>query len=493
MRAIIVGVALAAAIVLCLLHLAALRLPRSGGEATTTKTTTTRAVEGPAAAADPVVLKEAPLGPEVHVVFSTDCGTYQHWQSIAVWYAAKQAGHRGAVTRIASGCEERAKGPIEKEYAEIDDTGFFRVHFAPKGELKGNYKYSNKPSGLYHWLSTATPAPFEDERTGVVALIDPDQMLMRPLTAAVGVGLRQKAGDVRSMYDAKGVARVLVGSAREQKNLPMIVSQGYPVAQEYGLGGAWAKSGKPDARPSWRTFSRARVCGDAGKCTKTTPTEADQHYSVGPPYLIQATDARHLSKAWLEAVPEVHAQYPHLLAEMYAYAMAAANLSLPHAQLHNLMVSNVGAGGEAWDWIDTMAPTDVCEGATLSEPPLNTRAQGRGSFSNDEHPPGPAVPSVLHFCQSYRAGGQKFGKHSVPHNVFSCDQGLFSFDPAAITDDIQRSAPVTSKPASKAKIRNAFFLCNVIPRLNAALLDYKQTVCPKRGITTWNTNPAVKA
>ena len=44
--------------------------------------------------------------------------------------------------------------------------------------------------------------------------------------------------------------------------------------------------------------------------------------------------------------PVVHAQYPYLLAEMYAYSMAAANLSVPHAQVHHLMVSNVEAGGE---------------------------------------------------------------------------------------------------------------------------------------------------
>ena len=65
-------------------------------------------------------------------------------------------------------------------------------------------------------------------------------------------------------------------------------------------------------------------------------------------------------------MPGVHSQYPHLLAEMYAYSMAAANLSLPHAQLHNYMVSNTGVDmGEGWEWVDG---SDMCEGAGLSTP-----------------------------------------------------------------------------------------------------------------------------
>ena len=493
LRGIIIVVTLAAVLVLGLLHATALRLPQRTSSDTTTTTTETKSKE-----AAVIIPKDVPpltelAGPEVHVVFSTDCGSYQHWQSIAVWYSARYAGHQGAVTRIASGCKEPEKAPIEKEYREIDETGDFRVHFAPKGELKGNYKYSNKPSGLYHWLRTAVPAPFRDERTGIVALLDPDQILMRPLTAAVGVGLTKRSGDTKSLYDATGQPRLLVGSVqREEQRLPARVTQGHPVGQEYGLGGAWANSGKPDARPSWKKFSLEMVCGEGAPCTKTRPHEADSYYSVGPPYLIQATDARNLAHAWLEAVPLVHAQYPYLLAEMYAYSMAAANLSLPHAQIHNLMISNVQAGGEGWDWIDGMAPEDVCKGASLSTPPTNTRTTAqRGSFSNDDHAPGPAAPSVLHFCQSYRAAGFKFGKHSVPHDIFSCDQGIFVFEPDMITKFLVDNHHNVG--ARKANIRNAYFLCNVLPRLNSFILDFKATVCPKRGISKWNTKPTVHA
>jgi hypothetical protein len=56
----------------------------------------------------------------------------------------------------------------------------------------------------------------------------------------------------------------------------------------------------------------------------------------------------------------VYAKYPSLLAEMYAYSMAAAHTDLPHFTMHNLMVSNVHAGDEGWKWIDALGD-NVCE------------------------------------------------------------------------------------------------------------------------------------
>ncbi|KAH8056762.1 hypothetical protein JL721_9880 [Aureococcus anophagefferens] len=295
--------------------------------------------------------KLKPGEPEVHVVFSTDCSGYQHWQSIALWYSSRMAGQRGPVTRIASGCDEQQQRAIAREWRDIDDTGEFRAHFAPAGELRGNY---NSCSGRSRRRALAsTPA------------------------------------DAKFLYDASDVPRVIGDGARDLAGLAPVVAPGRPVAQEYGIGGAWGDAGKPDARPSWRAFDRARVCGADGACTRTTERDAAARYSVGPPYLVHSRDATALAKAWLDAVPAVHAQYPYLLAEMYAYSMAAANLSLPHGQVHHLMVSNTGAGGEGWNWVDGAAD-----------------AVG----------------------------------------------------------------------AKRATVRAAYFLCNVLPRLNAALLAYKRDV-----------------
>lgn len=50
--------------------------------------------------------------------------------------------------------------------------------------------------------------------------------------------------------------------------------------------------------------------------------------------------------------------YPYLLAEMYAYSMAAAHDNLPHLQLENYMVSNTESSGEGWPLVDALE--DAC-------------------------------------------------------------------------------------------------------------------------------------
>ena len=419
---------------------------------------------------------------EVHLIFSTDCSPYQHWQSINVWYSARAVGQRGPVTRIASGCTAEEARKVSAEWLEIDPSGTFRAHFAPAGALRGGtYKYSNKPSGLYHWLTTARPPPFVDSSRGVVVLIDPDQLLLRPITAALGAGLRPSSRK-GELVDADGVPRVL---GHNLDGLAARVAPDVAVGQEYGLGGAWGDAGKPTAGKSWRGFDRARVCGD-GPCARTTAREAGQHYAVGPPYVIHARDAVPLARAWLQAVPDVHTQYPYLLAEMYAYSMVAANLTLPHAQVHHLMISNVQAGGEGWDWIDDVPREQICGGAGDGLPPLATRFDASRPFSNNDHPAGPATPAVVHFCQRYAAGGQKFGKHSVPHNAFSCEGGVFAFDAG-------KAQAAALSAGGREAVRNAYVLCNVLPRLQAAQLAYKQDVCPKRGLATWNEARTMKS
>ena len=109
------------------------------------------------------------------------------------WAAGKRQG-KGSYWSKAEG-----SGRIRKQYAGdwVEDK---LAHFAPAGELRGNYKYSNKPSGLYHWLTTARPPAFRDWSNGVVALLDPDQFMLRPITAAAAAGLGSNAVMWASLY-----------------------------------------------------------------------------------------------------------------------------------------------------------------------------------------------------------------------------------------------------------------------------------------------------
>ena len=61
------------------------------------------------------------LGPDntpIHLVFSTDCGDYQHWQSYQLFLSALRVRQPGRVTRIASGCSEDEKSSIKRWHDE---------------------------------------------------------------------------------------------------------------------------------------------------------------------------------------------------------------------------------------------------------------------------------------------------------------------------------------------------------------------------------------
>lgn len=271
---------------------------------------------------------------DVHIVFSTDCSGYQHWQSIALWYAAQFAGQIGPITRVASGCSPQQQEVISEEWRRIDRSNRFRVHFTPPMELPGRYKYSNKPGGLLHWLLHAHPPIAEP----FVALIDPDMLLYRPLTTRLAEGLTpasraNKAGKAQEeLHDEGGVGQILtVASVTPVESLPPRVALGQPAGQHFGIGGQWSRAMSKSARPgsAWASFSKEHVCGVGAPCTHTSNHDADHLYAAGPVYLAHVDDWRRVAEAWWDFVPRVHEQYPQLLAEMYAFTMAVANLTLP--------------------------------------------------------------------------------------------------------------------------------------------------------------------
>ena len=94
------------------------------------------------------------------------------------------------------------------------------------------------------------------------------------------------------------------------------------------------------------TFDRKKICGAGSPCLETSRRDAEKHYPIGPPYVLHHNDFRRLAPVWREFAPKVYAQYPDLLAEMYAYCMAAAHLRMPHARVNHWMLSNVHVGDE---------------------------------------------------------------------------------------------------------------------------------------------------
>lgn len=138
----------------------------------------------------------------------------------------------------------------------------------------------------------------------------------------------------------------------------------------------------------WRNKVNITKLAPNSPIEKLTTQEAQAGYIVGPPYAATAKDFYTIAKQWSDFALPVHDQYPFLLAEMFAYCLAAAHTQLPHQTAISFMISDTTAGkAEGWSYIDSMPDEEIC-----------------GGFQPEE------VPNVLHFCQRYGQGNYFFGK-----------------------------------------------------------------------------------
>ena len=224
-----------------------------------------------------------PSSANVHIIFSTDCSPFQNWQSVVVYYSAAAVGQEGPITRIASGCSEEEQESLRKMHQDLSPQ--FRVHFTPDYSLDEKtgkrYLFFNKPRGLLHW---ATNAHFNET---IVALLDPDMLLLSPITGTFPPG------------------NFLVSRDWKPGEEWAKVEKGRPAAQQYGLGSHWL------------SFRREYICGAGSPCLETTHAEANKYFPVGAPYVVHVADLTKLAETWVEFVPKIYEEYPELLAEMY--------------------------------------------------------------------------------------------------------------------------------------------------------------------------------
>ena len=396
-------------------------------------------------------------------MFSTDCSTFQHWQSYLLFYTALRARQPGRVVRIASGCTDEEGEEARRwhdEHVSAAMSARFKLHLTPRfsgvmndeGETVGDYKFFNKPFGLKHWLEhgdsmgTDPDTGKMTDEDAVVVLIDPDMVLLRPITSDFGPDWDT---------DPKRVAVGVEGLEKQR------VDHGSPFGQTYGLGTGWMK------------FDLDAITGVTDSPAKSvTKDEGQYHYPVGPPYLGTARDMLSIATKWSEFAPKVHKQYPNLLAEMYAYCIAAAHLQLPHQRISSLMISQPKQRGEGWPLLEDMPPADTCSFA---------RTLPSSSDNASLYP----VPSVLHLCQRYIVGPWFWGKRRMPHNFFACDQPLLQDPP----DDLASGYDYLIKPSegvradlSKEMARDtAFFVCSAVHFLNEAGTYYKSRHCNEWG------------
>lgn len=389
-------------------------------------------------------------GVHYHIIFSTGCTTNQDWQSYVFFHGVVTSGQPGRVTRIVSGCtaenEQTLRAIFAKQIAPMAAPGRFQLHFTPdyKNVKPGaDYKYWNKPFGLKHWLEHALgfPHPSVVDEDSIVILLDPDQLIIRPFT-----------NNNFSNTDWKFLAE---GQTPRTK-----VEHGKPMGQLYGFGLDWKK-----------IIDMTKVTKEHSPVLDMSDKEAQAGYIVGPPYIATARDMYQIALKWSEFAVPVHDQHPELLAEMYAYCLAAAHLGLSHQTAASFMVSDIDSGkGEGWQqYVDQLSETEVCE--TRQDP--------------DRY------PNVIHFCQRYGLGPYFFGKYRFPKDFLSCESPLFKEPPPSLaldyTDKLFPDGKHAKYSRTKAK-RSAFMICQLISAVNDAAEYFKRHNCD---VSTTNFNKTI--
>lgn len=175
------------------------------------------------------------------------------------------------------------------------------------------------------------------------------------------------------------------------------------------------------------------------------------------------TGVHRISLKWTEFVPGVYEQYPHLLAEMFGFCIAAAHLQLPFQLVDSLMISKTDAGGEGWPLIDKIPPSEMCSFA-----------------ANPDHSKY-AVPSVVHLCQRYIVGKDWFfSKRKIPSDIYECETPLFVEPPADLAtayDYVWAPNGHKKEMTPKEINREAFMICYLYAIVNEAATFYKENVC----------------
>jgi hypothetical protein len=166
----------------------------------------------------------------------------------------------------------------------------------------------------------------------------------------------------------------------------------------------------------------------------------------------------------------VYARYPELLAEMYAYSMAAAHEELPHFTMAQYMISNTYMDEEGWPWIDSLG-TEVCEPPDI----------------NGVYYAGKPMPTFLHYCQFFRAADIGFQKRRVRKPIFDCDKPIMLELPRDLGKARfkNRDGDVMKMSKQQAR-RNAFALCTIHNSINSMLKHYKSKMCPPGSFVNLN-------
>mmetsp|Transcript_15787 Transcript_15787/g.44840 ORF Transcript_15787/g.44840 Transcript_15787/m.44840 type:complete len:480 (+) Transcript_15787:63-1502(+) len=402
-----------------------------------------------------------PADEDMHIVFSTGCNAYQHWQAEVLLNSAWHQGQCGNVTRIVVGCEKKVVerirahpgGAADELIAEGDlkKSTFpgLKVHVAPAIAEAEEFAWFNKPWSFKHWLDSQSDAIAER----AVVILDPDEFFLQPLTQ-------------RAEHADDSPFEIINGYPEQLKHQVTDVAQpGWGVAQKYGFG--------PEIL---RKFDQRTICpsGAASPCANMTSEEAKQYYPAGPPYILHNTDFKKIMPTWWDLMHPVYAQdRGDIQADMYAYVYAAVHHGVRHVALENYMLSNVdtgaGEGGEAWKFVDSL------ESMSCHDPERALEGRKRPGFLHAAShfkacTKGELIDYDAESCPEEGSELWNFHKGHVPSTILSCNEPLLTPPP----DDFFNAQAAAHNTQGK---RSAFTICHLTFMVNRAALDYKNKFC----------------
>ena len=424
----------------------------SGGAAAGGGATVLRGAAGLAAA--------SAMDEDMHIVFSTSCNEFQHWQTEVLLNTAQRVGQRGKITHIIAGCEEREDAGMSGKVRHITHAAGendnvvkdhiwrkssnpnFALHYAPAIPEAKEFPWFNKPWSFYHWMKSAKP------KERVIVLLDPDEFFLEALTQG-----DKKREDLINSWPASMQSRVTD-----------VVQPGMAVGQMYGFGSVWMNM-----------FDRNKMCGASSYCATIPYNEANWYYPVGPPYLIHQQDFKPImDKWWAFMKPAYAADKGDIQVDMYAYIMAAADLKVKHVILEQYMVSCPDCGGEGWKYIDAL-PTLSCHApafpAGAHRPTFIHAAQHYHACTKGDRPTGGG-------CSTPGSEMWNFHKGHVPSRILECEQPLL----------VQPPDNLFNVQVGVHNRRNAYMICVLLKMVNDAACDFRKKYCPNG----FNSNQCVR-
>ena len=464
---------------------------------------------------------------DYHVVFSTDCSEDHDFQSYVLFFHAERVQQPGTITRIASGCTPQQRKRVQQDFdSNIRSISTrFRIHFTPGyAKIDGDYfPYFNKPFGVKHWMEETFDYPKgyttdnedpphtsggpnsnafsggihskrKDRHSGesdndrdrdkntdriAIILIDPDMIPLRPLTGVFNKDhdrLWKTPTVPPASHDENG--RSDIGISIDTGTEPRVsrndssyyhqnsnyqgrrLRDGSPIAQQYLLG------------PIWFKWNLTGVVDRGSPVHKLSRKQATDSFMAGPPYMATGRDMWNIVQRWTELCIPVKRVYPNMLAEMYAYILAAADLDLPHQVSQSMMWSDARVQySEPWRSVEDLPKDRMCDPSILQE--LSDKPSA----------------NFFHYCQPYSFNGYEIYKRAVGHTLLDCGHPLLEepdgslsapsrYDYASIHPVLTRRKPEKQLEwADRVNQREAFATCQLIRLFNDAMEHYRRSVC----------------